>query len=61
MTGRAIEWAHGFAVHAWHDSRARRQQRRYFLRVPPAVGRARDAVAWTFGLDPEEWQPAAES
>jgi hypothetical protein len=25
--------------------------RRYFLRVPPTVGTAREAVAWTFGFD----------
>lgn len=29
----------------------------YFLRVPPHVVTPREAVAWTFGLDPDEYQP----
>jgi Domain of unknown function (DUF6745) len=36
-------------------------RRRYFLRVPPTVVRARAAVAWTFGLETHAWRPAAES
>ena len=36
--------------------------RRYFLRVPPAVRTAREAVAWTFGFDdPNDYLLAAES
>jgi hypothetical protein len=31
--------------------------RHYFLRVPPVMRRARDAVAWTYGLSAEEYQP----
>ena len=36
--------------------------RRYFLRVPPAVRTAREAVAWTFGFDdPNQYLLTAES
>lgn len=33
----------------------------YFLRVPPTMRRAKEAVAWTFGLAPEDYCPFAES
>jgi len=33
----------------------------YFLRVPPNMVRARQAVAWTFGLTEEEYSPIAET
>lgn len=33
----------------------------YWLRVPPTMERARQAVAWTFGMDEQEYQPAVES
>jgi hypothetical protein len=33
----------------------------YFLRVPPTMLRARQAVAWTFGLTEEEYQPIVET
>jgi hypothetical protein len=33
----------------------------YFLRVPPNILRARQAVAWTFGLTEEEYEPLAET
>ena len=36
-------------------------RRTYFLRVPPTMRTAREAVAWTFGLDGGEYRPAAES
>jgi hypothetical protein len=36
-------------------------RRRYFLRVPPDVRTAHEAVAWTFGLRPEEYRPFQES
>lgn len=35
--------------------------RQYFLRVPPGMQRARQAVAWTFGMSEEEYQPAFET
>jgi hypothetical protein len=35
--------------------------RTYFLRVPPATRTAHEAVAWTFGLTGEEYQPLAQS
>jgi hypothetical protein len=35
--------------------------RRYFLRVPPNVPTAHEAVAWTFGLGAAEYVPARES
>jgi hypothetical protein len=33
----------------------------YFLRVPPEITTARAAVAWTFALDPEQYQPDLET
>jgi hypothetical protein len=36
-------------------------RKRYFLRVPPNVRTAHEAVAWTFGLRPEEYSPAEET
>lgn len=33
----------------------------YMLRVPPHVQTAREAVAWTFGLQEEEYQPQMET
>ena len=35
--------------------------RRYFLRVPPRMRRARQAVAWTFGLSERAYQPVTET
>jgi hypothetical protein len=31
------------------------------LRVPPTLKRAREAVAWTFGIDEREWVPSLET
>ncbi len=36
-------------------------RRRYFLRVSPDVQTPREAVAWTFGIDPDEYSPLYES
>jgi hypothetical protein len=33
----------------------------YFLRVPPTMTRARQAIAWTFGLTEEEYEPLSET
>ena len=35
--------------------------RHYFLRVPPDVHTAREAVAWTFGLEASEYAPVKEA
>ncbi|NOK57953.1 MAG: hypothetical protein GFH27_549287n257 [Chloroflexi bacterium AL-W] len=35
--------------------------RTYWLRVPPHVRTAHEAVAWTFGLTPEQYHPRIES
>lgn len=35
--------------------------RAYYLRVPPTITRADQAVAWTFGLDEEEYHPVQET
>jgi hypothetical protein len=35
--------------------------KRYFLRVPPTMQTAREAVAWTFGMDADEYHPTIES
>jgi len=31
------------------------------LRVPPGMARAREAVAWTFGMEEREWDPVLEA
>jgi len=33
----------------------------YFLRVPPEIETAQSAVAWTFGVDEDEYAPLAET
>ncbi len=33
----------------------------YFLRVPPTITTAREAVAWSFGMQKEEYSPARET
>ena len=33
----------------------------YFLRVPPTITTAREAVAWTFALGAGEYRPAVET
>ena len=35
--------------------------REFWLRVPPTMATARQAVAWTFGLSAEEYEPVAQS
>jgi hypothetical protein len=35
--------------------------RQYFIRVPPNTRTAREAVAWTFGLSPDEYKPWRET
>lgn len=35
--------------------------REYFLRVPPETETAKQAVAWTFGLEESEYEPLAET
>jgi hypothetical protein len=35
--------------------------RTYWLRVPPTVGSAREAVAWTFGLNADQYRPLQET
>jgi hypothetical protein len=36
-------------------------RREFFLRVPPHMRRARQAVAWTFAMEERQYRPAAES
>ena len=36
-------------------------RKRYWLRVPPDMSDATAAVAWTFGLDPKQYQPVVET
>jgi hypothetical protein len=33
----------------------------YFLRVPPHIRTAADAVAWTFGFEEDEYHPVQET
>jgi hypothetical protein len=35
--------------------------KRYMLRVPPDITKALDAMAWTWGLKPEEYRPLVET
>ena len=37
------------------------EQREYFLRVPPTIQTAAEAVAWSFKLSVEEYCPAHET
>lgn len=37
------------------------QYRTYFLRVPPTIRTALEAVAWTFGMTADEYDPIVES
>jgi hypothetical protein len=36
-------------------------ERQYYLRVPPSIRRADEAVAWTFGLSEQEYKPVRET
>ena len=36
-------------------------ERQYYLRVPPTITSADEAVAWTFGMDAQEYQPEQEA
>jgi hypothetical protein len=36
-------------------------ERQYYLRVPPSIRSADEAVEWTFGLDKQEYQPEQEA
>jgi hypothetical protein len=36
-------------------------ERTYYLRVPPTIQTAEEAVAWTFGLKADEYRPIHES
>jgi hypothetical protein len=33
----------------------------YFLRVPPSITRAREAVAWTFDIPEQEYDPVVQT
>ena len=35
--------------------------KKYMLRVPPEIQSAREAIAWTFSLKPEEYTPLLET
>jgi hypothetical protein len=35
--------------------------RRYYLRVPPGMKTAREAVAWTFGMTADEYLPEVQT
>jgi hypothetical protein len=36
-------------------------QRHYYLRVPPSITKADEAIAWTFGLDARDYRPGQET
>lgn len=36
-------------------------ERHYYLRVPPSISRADEAIAWTFGLSAHDYQPGQET
>jgi len=35
--------------------------KKYFIRVPPATRTAREGVAWTFGMGPQEYNPKKQT
>jgi hypothetical protein len=35
--------------------------KKYVLRVPPTMARARQAVAWTFGMREDRYRPTRET
>jgi hypothetical protein len=37
------------------------RRKQYFLRVPPFVSSAREAVAWTFDVPPDRYEPQVET
>ena len=37
------------------------ESRAYFLRVPPTIRTAKEAVAWTFGMTSDDYEPDAET
>lgn len=51
----------GEAAHAALNAPKEARFREYMLRVPPTMRTAHEAVAWTFGLEAEDYQPAIES
>jgi hypothetical protein len=36
-------------------------ERQYYLRVPPSITKADEAIAWTFGLSTRDYQPGQET
>lgn len=51
----------GAAAQAAVDAPEDARFKDYMLRVPPSVHTAREAVAWTFGLEAEDYEPGVES
>lgn len=43
------------------DEHGKPHRKVYWLRVPPHIERAREAVAWTFGMTEQEYAPTQES
>lgn len=73
-TGRLWHWAHGTSdpwgrrdepvvmVEVRNSTLEPDGSRRtYYLRVPPSIRTAHEAVAWTFGLEGEAYRPAVET
>lgn len=58
--GRAIA-LFGAAAQAAVDAPEGARFKDYMLRVPPTIRTAREAVAWTFGLEAEDYEPGVES
>lgn len=51
----------GEAAHAAQAAPKDARFKEYILRVPPTVRTAHEAVAWTFGLEAEDYRPTIES
>lgn len=51
----------GEAAHAAMNSPLDARFKDYMIRVPPWMATAREAVAWTFGLDAEDYHPSLET
>lgn len=60
---RRIEWGEPIVMLEVANSTRERNGRlgRYWLRVPPTMSKAREAVAWTFGMSADEYRPLMET
>jgi hypothetical protein len=63
---RAIAWAYFLTGHppdgyTWHAPVPAPDYKEYWIRVPPVVTTAHEAVAWTFGKTPATYDPSIQT